>query len=746
MPAHMRFRKDLTKITIVFLLIGFVVAALLFVRPSDKRLKRAIYENWKESHSEIVRDHGAVTDFKFVTIWFQLFSNGYIAYNVTDVKAFVCFDQTKSFRKIHEPKGNLTPAPDEKINEESLQSLLGHIPPEEREQYKSLVYERLRNGGVGIKGGIGSLYLAEKLLHDLGKPQFNEKRFDNVLYAKGSEYELLVGLPIGGEDSFAPGDWSPPRRVSAYYYSNNRFEDYHELPATYEGSFLFPHLLAEYYQEYHQRIWFWPLSVLGTFFTAYILGMAVLLLLARQRGSMVFSRTWLISVAAKPLLIAPGLGRHVLFLGYKQRLVNLKAIREVSTDYFGLPSEDATGLIPPDSTGKQLHDRIAQALGPQQPVLLVGKGGAGKSTVLSRLTYLALEDRLPHPLQGFIPLLIPASYYIQTLTQAIADTLRARDGVAVTEEIVKAQLQSGRFLILFDGVSEVTTPKQTLTEIIRTAQHSDYRSCRFIISTRPLDSVPKGVHIFQLHPLTFDIISDLLTHSKLEIAHRNHVLRQLQYFGEKPIAPLLFSMIMEGHEDQHISSTRSQVYERYFRELLGVREDDTLWSGWQKALETLALHTLINTGRRGVGLPHENLMNLIGENTVSSQRIQSLPSELYRLYRLQVKDELDLLNQLVAAGLLHGGRRWRFAHDTFEEFFGASYIVSYLDSNEKFPSLNKWKESKEQEQAFCDVIEFVQEILDFASQERLTTIDLPQRWKIRLMQNYGPPTLGEPPA
>jgi len=154
-------------------------------------------------------------------------------------------------------------------------------------------------------------------------------------------------------------------------------------------------------------------------------------------------------------------------------------------------------------------------------------------------------------------------------------------------------------------------------------------------------------------------------------------------------------MIIEAHEDQHISSTRTQIYERYFRELLGTRKHDTLWSGWQKALEILALHTLIDTGRRGVGLPHEYLMGLFGEKKAGSQTIESLSSQLYRLYHLQVKDELDLLDQLIAAGLLHGGRRWRLARDTFEEFFAASYVVSYFDLNEDLPSLDKWKESKE---------------------------------------------------
>jgi hypothetical protein len=362
-----------------------------------------IYRNWKNNHREVFRRRGEPTDYKFVTIWFQIFSNGYIAYNVTDAEAFVCFDPTKSFRKIATPGGNLTPGPSNKINEELVERLLARIPAEERAQYRSLIYDRVRNGGVSVVGGIGSLYLTEQLLNDLGKPQFNEKRFDNVLYARGIDYELLIGLPIGGEDPFNPGDWSPPRRVSAYYYDNNRFEDYQELPATYEGSFEFSDIITDYYQRYHQRIWFWPLSLLGTFVTTYVVGMAILLLLARQRGSMVFSRTWLISVAAKPLLIAPGLGRRVLFLGYERRLGNRTRIKRVSENYFGLPAQDANGFISADSTGDELHIRIAQALGPQQPILLVGKGGAGKSTVLSRLTYWQSKIGCQIPYKGSYP-------------------------------------------------------------------------------------------------------------------------------------------------------------------------------------------------------------------------------------------------------------------------------------------------------------------------------------------------------
>ncbi len=157
------------------------------------------------------------------------------------------------------------------------------------------------------------------------------------------------------------------------------------------------------------------------------------------------------------------------------------------------------------------------------------------------------------------------------------------------------------------------------------------------------------------------------------------------------------------------------------------------WLGWLKAAETLAFHTLIHTGRRGIGLPHEQLMNLLDERKVGGETRESLSSQLRRLYHLPVSDELDLLNQLKAAGLLLRGRRWSFAHDTFEEFFAASYLVSHIashfDLTEEWPSLDKWQESQELEQGFSYVLEFVREMIDEADKERLMRVDLPQSWR-----------------
>ena len=497
--------------------------------------------------------------------------------------------------------------------------------------------------------------------------------------------------------------------------------------------------VARFYDENHDKAWFGPMIVLGGFSTTYILGMTALLLLAWQGGSTIFSRTWLYSIAAKPLLITPGLGRWALFLGYQKRLAKLKAVNQASKDYFGLPAEDPTGsVVLPDLTGETLNERIIQVLGPQQPVVIIGKGGAGKSTLLARWAFLALKGQLPASLKGFRPVLISASYYGGNLVKAIADTLRERDGVAVDEETTRTQLQSGRFLLLFDGITEVETNKQeSLLEILRTCRHADFQGCRFLVSTRPLEGIPDEISTFQLRPLTLDVISVLLPRYGLERERESQVRRQLQSFGAKPIEPLLFAMALAQSSDEKVSNSRAQLYERYFRRLLKVGPNETLWSGWRAASEILAQWFLLSPGKRGIGLPHEPLVQLIVGEKGKGQEAENLVERLRRLYRLPVKDELDLLQQLEAAGLLQGGRRWRFAHDTFEEYFAASYLVSHFDQEERWPSLDKWIGLLEREQEFLEVLDFMREMTDEPTRQHILNLDLPSSWKERLEQENG---------
>jgi hypothetical protein len=394
----------------------------------------------------------------------------------------------------------------------------------------------------------------------------------------------------------------------------------------------------------------------------------------------------------------------------------------------------------PDQTGDTLNAAISSGLGPHQPVVIIGKGGAGKSSVLARLAFLSAHKGLPPDLRSFRPILVSPSYYEGSLVKAIADTLRERNGVAVDVESMSAQLQSGEFLILFDGVSEIDGDKErALKEILRTAQNADYQGCRFVISTRPLEALPADLQTFELQGLTADALAILLPHYELPHDRELQVRRQLQSFGNQPIEPLLLVMALEQGAMTRVSSSRSGLYERYFRRLLRVENNQIAWDGWRTALETLSNWFLICSGNRGSGLSHESLMRLINADKGKADGQESLLIRLRDYYHLQFADGLELVHKLQAVGLLQGGRRWRFYHDTFEEFFAASWLVSNFkkteltDSLVNERSLAKWVGIHERENDFVSVIDFVAEMADEQTKSQMLALSWPDLWKRHLL-------------
>lgn len=496
------------------------------------------------------------------------------------------------------------------------------------------------------------------------------------------------------------------------------------------------------YIKYRAKPWLWAAASIVSCLGIYVVAVTALLFLAWRRGSAIFSRTWLISLCSKPLLITPGLGRWAIFLGYERRLRKLKDLEKAQANYFGLPADDDTrSPVSHDMTGEKLHHRITEVLFPQQPVIIIGDGGAGKSTLLARLAWLSTKGLLPGTLRQFRPVLVTAGYYGGDLVQSVADTLRERDKLAIDRNILNAQLQSGKYLILFDGVSEVSTDTaQALREMIRTARHADYDRCRFIFATRPMEGIPSNVSSFKLQPLTRDVLYNLLPRYGLGREREKRIRVQLESLGDKPIEPLLFVMIMAQCYDDKLSSTKAELYERYFRCLLRAEGDDVVWTGWRVALEALADWFLLRTGRRGVGLPHDRLMRLIGER-VNGDRSgtveKSLIEKLRDYYHIKVADELDLLRKVESAGLLQPGRRWRFAHDTFEEYFAASFLVAQFDATDQaeWPLLRKWHDRGDEdymsgnEEGFLGVVDFMREMADKNTKNNVLRFDIPDSWR-----------------
>jgi hypothetical protein len=496
---------------------------------------------------------------------------------------------------------------------------------------------------------------------------------------------------------------------------------------------LIPYWLYEIYQEKRGNSLFWVLTSIFSILFVYFVGVGALIISAWKKGSALFSRSWLTKLASKPLLISPGIGKWALFLGYRKRLQNQSDVLRASTKFFGVPGIEPDGKnILPDSTGIALIQSIAKSLDFQQPALIEAKGGGGKTTLLARWSYLALNNGLPAQFKGYKPIFITPAYYADNLIDSIASVLRERDGVAIDKDMVQAQLETGKYLVLFDGVSEIIGDQNKgLQEILRATRNADYRNCRFIITTRPGLTIPSEIKVFRLQPLSAEIVLQFLPLYQLDREQEFQVKKQLSLFGKKPIEPLLFNMIIEQGRNDILSPTRSQLYERFFRRQLRVTTD-TMWEGWRTILGEFARWFVLETGRRGVGKIHETLVDQISMKP-GDQNTSSLLERGKKYYQLPVENELYLLEKLQASAVFQRGKRWQFAHDTYEEYFVACYISSYLTIHEKLPNLDLWTINDDQILSFVGVIEFLKEMADDELMKILLNAGLPVLWLETLM-------------
>ena len=543
---------------------------------------------------------------------------------------------------------------------------------------------------------------------------------------------VALNAPFGNARSIlempAPVDGSWKFRFvgteTGVYYVANTIPEF--------GGWLGPwNRVEDLYNRYSNQPWFWIVTAVGGLLSVYLLGMGALLC-AYWLGSNVFiGRSWLISLADKPLQVVPRLGRWALFIGYRRRLsAKVAAIGEVERNYFGLTALlPGGGVSAPDTTGDILHNHLAAALGGSRAIVITGRAGAGKTTVLARLAYLAFEGRLPKRMNRMLPIFVSAAHYKGDLVQAISDTLRKRDGVPVDEkgQTVRAQLATGGILVLFDGYSEVKGDKLAALKAMReTAGDPEFERCRFLFGGRPLPQYPAEVPVFELQPIEFETVKDVyLPCFDLSAGQQKQILKQLTVFGNRPIDPLLLTMVVADSRTAMSRKTFSALFEAYFRRLLKIEpEENDKWEGWRFCLESFAEWFLLASGVRGMGMEHRALLDAIAGKGVAPG--VPLFTGLKRYYRLPLKDELEIVEALAAAALLRRDKNWKFAHDAYEEFFAAGSLQACLANARGCPISEKWLAHPEE---LKEVSSYLRETISAEQAEAIRGSDWAEVWK-----------------
>ena len=159
-----------------------------------------VFKAWMKQHPDIIRQYGIPRDPKFISVHEQNFASGYVAYNVTDAWSVWLHSKSNEFVKLSNPSKHLTPGSGREVDEDVFTHITKGMSNVKKARYRLLVDRRVKSSnfkGIGIIGGIGTLFIANRLLNDFGEPKENEFFVVDVMYGSADGYEILAGLRHG---------------------------------------------------------------------------------------------------------------------------------------------------------------------------------------------------------------------------------------------------------------------------------------------------------------------------------------------------------------------------------------------------------------------------------------------------------------------------------------------------------------------------------------------------------------------
>ena len=367
--------------------------------------------------------------------------------------------------------------------------------------------------------------------------------------------------------------------------------------------------------------------------------------------------------------------------------------------------------------------RVERALGEHRLMLIRGEAGGGKSTLLRWLAVSAARGTFTGelaPLNGHVPFLVKLrSHADQGLphTEELLDDVAAElSSIMPDKAWAHRQLQSGRALLLVDGIDEIIeTQRQHVREWLGRFT-SLYPEVRIVVTSRPAAAEAdwlraEGFRSAFLEPLNPADLTELIRHWHVAIrdsgdlpfpaerlpAYEARLMARLEsapYLRTLAGTPLLAAMLCALNLDRNsLPRDRMGLYAAAIEMLLEKR--DTL-RGIPSAqniplerdqklgiLRELAWH-LSTTDR--VELPKSLAQGLVDKQIDAMPRVQD---------RVSGEEALDTLLQ--RSGIIREPVRGRieFVHRTVQEYLTAAHCADIGDMELLIGSahLDRWRET-----------------------------------------------------
>ncbi|MBQ8527219.1 MAG: hypothetical protein IJ429_01980 [Lachnospiraceae bacterium] len=332
-------------------------------------------------------------------------------------------------------------------------------------------------------------------------------------------------------------------------------------------------------------------------------------------------------------------------------------------------------------------------------IIISGTGGIGKSMLMRHFFLNTISTT------SYIPVLIElrglnelASTEI-SIEQYMYKTLTIF-GFELQEEYFKYSLETGCYLILFDGYDEVKNAisNKVTQEIINFS--NKYSENPIIVSSRPLQEFVGWSDFaeYSAMPLTkqqaLSLISKLEYDEEIKRKFYNQLDKELfEKYNSFATNPLLLTiMLMTFEERVSIPDSKTDFYEQAFSTLFH-RHDAMKKGKFEREKES--------------GLGYEDFKKVFSyfcfrsffknqyefsENAV----LENIAKAKEKVYAFGDFENLAFLNDMTKAVcmLIHEGLNYRFSHRSFQEYFAAVYTMQLSDDEQK-QFVTSWLKSVE---------------------------------------------------
>src|SRR5579859_3020780 len=389
-------------------------------------------------------------------------------------------------------------------------------------------------------------------------------------------------------------------------------------------------------------------------------------------------------------------------------------------------------MMPTNPIPQELHkgshtiwNFLASPFLAKQHLVIVGSPGSGKTTLLKHITLMLLAHGKSHEAKIRVPRKLPILLFLRehaiaihtsaskdkpnfTLVDALHDHLKRWEQPDPPTDWVKSQLDSGRCLVLLDGLDEVADPlmRKEVVSWVET-QMTAFSKNRFIITSRPFgfrDNPLNGVVMLKTCSFTAEqverfihkwyLANEIMSKQKndpgVQMQARMKAKDLLQQLHHTPalldltVNPLLLTMITIVHRygiGGKLPELRVSLYADICKVFLGKRQEakeqqlELKPEQMQDVLEPLAFYMMQNNTR-----------------DIAPAQVRTVIEEPLGLINAQmlVADFLKLVENVSGLLLENENGLYRFAHLTFQEYLAATYIqkkqlvntlIKYIDNS-----------------------------------------------------------------